>query len=120
MNINCLLLITDFNNNSKLRKLNINEVVDKMNQFEDMFKLNYTMRTNKNKVFTIDEGIYKFNCCLFLYIDHYKHLTDDKKELSKIKAIGIKKSMKFSNYLYNYNCKNGYNIDNYEDAEDDE
>ena len=109
MNINYLLLITDFNNNLKLRKLNINEVVDKMNQFEDMFKLNYTMRTNKNKVFTIDEGIYIFNCCLYLYIDHYKHLTDDKKELSKIKAIGIKISMKFSNYLYNYNCKNDFN-----------
>ena len=71
MNINYLLLITDFNNVLKLRKLNINEVVDKMNQFENMFKLNYTMRTNKNKVFTIDEGIYKFNCCLFLYIDQY-------------------------------------------------
>ena len=55
MNINCLLLITDFNNNLKLRKLNINEVVDKMNQFENMFKLDYTSHWKpcKNKIFTM-------------------------------------------------------------------
>ena len=111
MNSNYLLLITEFNNNLKFKKINIGDVVIKMNQIEDMLKLNYTMRTNKNKVFTIDEGIYKFNCCLFLYIDNYKYLTDDNQELSKIKAIGIKIAMKFSNYLYNYNCKNSYNID---------
>ena len=77
MNINYLQIITDFNNDLKLKKLNINEVVDKMNQIEDILQLNYTMRSNKNKVFTIDEGKYEFNGCLFLYIDHYKHLTDN-------------------------------------------
>ena len=40
---NYLMLITEFNDNLKLRKLNINEVEDKMNQIEDMLKLNFTM-----------------------------------------------------------------------------
>ena len=115
MNIDYLLLITEFNNNLKLRKLNIDDVVIKMNQIEDMLKLNYTLRSNKNKVFTIIEGEYKFNFCLFGYIDHYKHLSNDKKELSKIKAIGMKISKKFGNYLANHNCKNGFNINNYEE-----
>ncbi len=37
---NYLMLITEFNDNLKLRKLNINEAEDKMNQIEDMLKLN--------------------------------------------------------------------------------
>ena len=62
-----------------MKKLNLNEIVDKMNQFDDMFKLNYTMRSSLNRVFTVGEGQYELNGCLFLYIDHYKHFTDDKK-----------------------------------------
>jgi hypothetical protein len=108
---NYLMLITEFNDNLKLRKLNINEVEDKMNQIEDMLKLNFTMgfytRTlDKNKVFHIIDGKHKLNSCLFLYIDHYRHLTNNKKELSKIKEVGMKIMKKFINYLSNYNDRN--------------
>ena len=67
MNIDHLLIITEFNNKLKLRKLNIDEVVDKLKQIENMLKLNYSMsmNPNKNKVFTIEDGKYKFNSCLF-------------------------------------------------------
>ena len=104
MNIDYLQLITDFNNKLKLRKLNIDEVVEKMNQIENMLKLNYSMsmNPNKNKVFTIEDGKYKFNSCLFLYINHYEHLTNNKDDLRKIKEIGKKIMMKFINYLSNY------------------
>ena len=79
-----------------------------MNQFENMFKLDYTSHWKpcKNKIFTIEDGKYMFNYCLFLYIDHYKHLTNIKKDLSKIKDIGIKIANKFNGYLYYYNDKN--------------
>ena len=105
---NYLMLITEFNNNLKLRKLTIDEVVDKMNQVEDMLKLNFTMgfyttTLDKNKVFHIIDGKYKLNSCLFHYIDHYKHLTNNKKELSKIKAVGEKIMKNFLIYISNYN-----------------
>ena len=90
MNNYYLLLITDFNNNLKLKKLNIDDVVIKMNQIEDLLKLNYTLRSNKNKVFTIDDGIYNFNSCLFGYIDHYKHLSNDKKRVKQNKSNRLK------------------------------
>ena len=108
MNNIYLLLITEFNNNLKLRKLNINEVVDKMNEIENLLKLNFTSGfpwpgLDRNKVYYIIDGKYRFNYCLFSYIDHYKHLTNDPKELTKIKDVGKKISQKFRNYLSSNN-----------------
>ena len=108
MNNIYLLLITEFNNNLKLRKLNIDEVVDKMNEIENLLKLNFTSGfpwpgLDRNKVYYIIDGKYRFNYCLFSYIDHYKHLTNDPKELTKIKDVGKKISQKFRNYLSSNN-----------------
>ena len=108
MNNIYLLLITEFNNNLKLKKLNINEVVDKMNEIENLLKLNFTSGfpwpgLDRNKVYYIIDGKYRFNYCLFSYIDHYKHLTNDPKELTKIKDVGKKISQKFRNYLSSNN-----------------
>ena len=73
-----LLLITEFNNNLKFKKLTIEEVVDKMNEIENLLKLNFTSGfpwpgLDRNKVYYIIDGKFRFNYCLFSYIDHYKH-----------------------------------------------
>ena len=99
-----LLLITEFNNNLKLKKLTIEEVVDKMNEIENLLKLNFTSGfpwpgLDRNKVYYIIDGKFRFNYCLFSYIDHYKHLSNNPKELTKIKDIGRKIAKKFRNYL---------------------
>ena len=103
-----LLLITEFNNNLKLKKLTIEEVVDKMNEIENLLKLNFTSGfpwpgLDRNKVYYIIDGKYRSNYCFFSYIDHYKHLTNDSKELTKIKDVGKKIAQKFRNYLSNNN-----------------
>ena len=107
---NYLMLITEFNDNLKLRKLNINEVEDKMNQIEDMLKLNYLSYQNNvydptfycNKVCRVYFGHYDFNYCLFQCIHHYKHLTNDIRELNLIFKIGKKIANKFTAYMYEY------------------
>ena len=55
----------------------------------------------RNKLFNEQEN--NINYCLTLYIDNYKHLTDDKKLLNEIKKITIKIKTKYLRYFCNHN-----------------
>ena len=68
MNIDYLLLITEFNNKLKLRKLNIDDVVIKMNQIEDMFKLNYSMSMKIKYLLLLMENINLIVVCFYTLI----------------------------------------------------
>ena len=116
MSNNYLSLITEFNKNLKMKNLNINEVVDKMNQIEVLLKLNYHSgvydpMSDNNKVCRVYFGRYNFNWCLFQNINNYKHLTTNKRELYLIYKIGKIIAGKFTDYLYEYEAHNVYHID---------
>ena len=114
---NYLMLITEFNKNLKIKKSNINEVVDKMNEIEDLLKLNYLSYQTYdptfyyNKVCRIHSGHHEFNFSLFKCINHYKHLTNDIRELNLIFKIGKKIANKFTAYFYEYDYCNIYHTD---------
>ena len=110
---NYLLVITEFNKKLQLKKLNINEVIDKMNQIEDLLRLNYHRgvydpTSECNKVCRVYFGKYFFNDGLFPYIGHYKHLSNDENELKMIFKIGKKIANKFYDYIDNYNIYANY------------
>jgi hypothetical protein len=54
-----------------------------------------------NRLF--DEQDNNINYCLTLYIDNYKHITNDRKLLKAIKDITIKIKTKYLRYFSKYN-----------------
>ena len=106
--LNMLYII---NENTKFnKKSKIEDVKQQLLVLENLLKLKWPYQLqglsteeldNKNKLFNEQEN--NINYCLTLYIDNYKHLTDDKKLLKAIKDITIKIKTKYLRYFSKYN-----------------
>ena len=98
-------------------KSDINDVKLKLSELEQLLKLKcaYQMQgLSPEQVLTINstytEAENNVNYCLFLYIDNYKHLSTDKKELSEIKEVCLKIMHKYQRYFNAYNKQNNISI----------
>ena len=98
-----LNILTIINANTKFnKKSKIEDVKQQLLVLENLLNLKWPYQLqglsteeldNKNRLF--DEQDNNINYCLTLYIDNYKHLTDDKKLLKAIKDITIKIKTKY-------------------------
>ena len=106
-----LNILTIINTNTKFnKKSKIDDVKQQLLILENLLNLKWPYQLqglsteeldNKNRLF--DEQDNNINYCLTLYIDNYKHLTDDRKILSEIKKITIKIKDKYVTYFRKYN-----------------
>ena len=62
----------------------------------EQFALNLIYDVSNNNV----------NYCLFLYIDNYNHLSDDKDALREIKKVSLKIMYKYMRFFNSYNKLN--------------
>ena len=94
-------------------KSNINDVKLRLSELEQLLKLKCAYQMQgltpeqvliQNSAFSEAEN--NVNYCLFLYIDNYKHLSTNKKELSENKAISLKIMHKHQRYFNAYNKQN--------------
>ena len=106
-----LNILTIINENTKFTKnSNIDDVKQQLLVLENLLKLKwpyvmtgYTLEQidKSNRLF--DEQDNNINYCLTLYIDNYKHITNDRKLLKEIKDITIKIKTKYLRYFSKYN-----------------
>ena len=112
--MNILSELNLINANTKFTKnSSINYVKLRLSEFEQLLKLKRAYQLQgltpeqlliQNSAFSEAEN--NVNYCLFLYIDNYKHLSTNKKELSEIKAICLKIMHKYQRYFNAYNKQN--------------
>ena len=106
-----LNILTIINTNTKFnKKSKIDDVKQQLLILENLLNLKwpYIMTgstpeeiAKSNRLFNEQDNI--INSCLTLYIDKFKHLTDDRKILSEIKKITIKIKDKYVTYFRKYN-----------------
>ena len=109
--LNTLKLInlnTRFNKNT-----NINDVKRELLLLGDVLKLKtYAIHTGAteaeeltlNLIYDVSNN--NVNYCLFLYIDNYNHLSDDKDTLREIKKVSLKIMHKYMRFFNSYNKTN--------------
>ena len=106
-----LNILTIINTNTKFnKKSKIDDVKQQLLILENLLNLKWPYQLqglsteeldNKNRLF--DEQDNNINYCLTLYIDNYKHITDDRKLLKEIKDMTIKIKTKYLRYFSKYN-----------------
>ena len=106
--VNTLKLInlnTRFNKNT-----NINDVKRELLLLGDLLKLKThaihqgateAEQFTLNLIYDITNN--NVNYCLFLYIDNYNHLSNDKMKLREIKNVSLKIMYKYMRYFNSYN-----------------
>ena len=102
--LNILYII---NENTKFnKKSKIEDVKQQLLQLENLLQLKEPFRIQnltddehykRNKLFNDDDN--NINYIIFLYVENYKHLSDDKYILRLIKEISLKLMKKFGLYF---------------------
>ena len=105
-----LYILNITNRYTKLTKNTcIIEAKNKLTELENLLKLKEAFRiqnltdeehNKRNKLFNDDNN--DINYIIFLYIENYMHLSDDKYILRQIKEISLKLMKKFSLYFRRY------------------
>ena len=105
-----LYILNITNRYTKLTKNTcIIEAKNKLTELENLLKLKEPFRiqnltdeehNKRNKLFNDDNN--DINYIIFLYIENYMHLSDDKYILRQIKEISLKLMKKFSLYFRRY------------------
>ena len=107
-------ILQNLNANISFRSktINIDAVLISLSELEQLLKLKYPQSPYKTEaiidaeskfILNIENGKYKFNYCIFMYVENYTHLTDDKKERAELKKIALKLCDKYNGYFKKYN-----------------